>query len=159
MAETRWAPLGLSQQPGSSETLRFGGRRSWRRSSPPCTSLVPLSTMHQDYRWEGSLSAPPGPHPGESGLRGWPAGGGGPVPPGAEPHDEQSRIGIFRFLQPHDYRLEQPQTFWREYAQQVPGVSRDRTGDASFRKCALFTTPVSEYLDLPWPYNPESLAK
>ncbi|KAG8131379.1 hypothetical protein E2320_017953 [Naja naja] len=51
--------------------------------------------------------------------------------------------------QPHDYRLEQPQTFWREHAQQVPGTSSIRTGDTPFRKCATFTTPVSECLDQP----------
>ncbi|XP_039224968.1 sperm-associated antigen 8-like [Crotalus tigris] len=61
--------------------------------------------------------------------------------------------------QPHDYRLEQPQTFWLEHAQQVPGISSIRTGDTPFRKCATFTTPMSEYLDQPLPYSPENYPK
>uniref|UniRef100_A0ABM5FUX9 Sperm-associated antigen 8 n=1 Tax=Pogona vitticeps TaxID=103695 RepID=A0ABM5FUX9_9SAUR len=55
---------------------------------------------------------------------------------------------------PHDYRLEQPRTFWTEHARQVPGVSAIRTSDMPFRKCATFTTPVTEYLDQPMPYDP-----
>nr|XP_060616768.1 sperm-associated antigen 8 [Anolis sagrei ordinatus] len=55
---------------------------------------------------------------------------------------------------PHDYRLEQPQTFWVEHAKQVPGVSCIRTVDSPFRKCAAFTTPVREYLEQP--YNQET---
>lgn len=97
---------------------------------PPCVSMVPLSTMHQDYRWEGSMSAPPAPTQVRAGL-----GGGLLAEPawsvwvqqcclqGSHPGlrvPEQSCIGTFCFLQPHDYRLEQPQTFWREYAQQLP---------------------------------------
>ncbi|XP_062825489.1 sperm-associated antigen 8, partial [Anolis carolinensis] len=55
---------------------------------------------------------------------------------------------------PHDYRLEQPQTFWLEHAQQVPGVSCIRMADSPFRKCAAFTTPAPEYLEQP--YNQET---
>ncbi|XP_032094677.1 sperm-associated antigen 8 [Thamnophis elegans] len=58
--------------------------------------------------------------------------------------------------QPHDYRLEQPQTFWLEHARQVPGTSSIRTGDTPFRKCATFTTPLPECLDQPSLYSPEN---
>ncbi|XP_061468585.1 sperm-associated antigen 8 isoform X1 [Rhineura floridana] len=60
---------------------------------------------------------------------------------------------------PHDYRLEQPQTFWLEHAQQVPGVSNIRTGDTPFKKCGTFTTPIMEYLDQPLPHGPENYPK
>ncbi|XP_077202789.1 sperm-associated antigen 8 [Paroedura picta] len=46
--------------------------------------------------------------------------------------------------QPHNYRTEQPQTFWLEHAQQVPGVSSIQTGDTPFRKNASFSTPAGE---------------
>ncbi|XP_062984884.1 sperm-associated antigen 8 [Elgaria multicarinata webbii] len=59
----------------------------------------------------------------------------------------------------HDYRLEQPQTFWLEHARQVPGVSNIRTGDTPFKKNATFTSPVTEYLDQPLPYGPENYPK
>ncbi|XP_053155992.1 sperm-associated antigen 8 [Hemicordylus capensis] len=60
---------------------------------------------------------------------------------------------------PHDYRLEQPQSFWLEHARRVPGVSSIRTGDTPFKKCATFTTPITEYLDQPLPYGPENYPK
>ncbi|XP_042307539.1 sperm-associated antigen 8 [Sceloporus undulatus] len=50
---------------------------------------------------------------------------------------------------PHNYRLEQPQTFWRENAQRVTGVSCIRTEDTPFKKCAAFTTPAADYLEQP----------
>ncbi|XP_070599819.1 sperm-associated antigen 8 [Erythrolamprus reginae] len=85
--------------------------------------------------------------------------GGGPYPP-PEPMESLSithrdykqggpPAGPLPPTQPHDYRLEQPQTFWLEHVQQVPGTSSIRTGDALFRKCTGFTTPVSERLDQP----------
>ncbi|XP_005314615.3 sperm-associated antigen 8 isoform X2 [Chrysemys picta bellii] len=60
---------------------------------------------------------------------------------------------------PHDYRLEQPHTFWLESARQLPGVSNIRTSDTPFRRNATFTTPISEYLDQPLPYAPENYPK
>uniref|UniRef100_A0ACB8ENZ8 Uncharacterized protein n=1 Tax=Sphaerodactylus townsendi TaxID=933632 RepID=A0ACB8ENZ8_9SAUR len=56
----------------------------------------------------------------------------------------------------HDYRTEQPQTFWLEHARRVPGVSQIRTGDTPFRKNASFTTPAAESLDDPVPCSPEN---
>ncbi|KAL8204148.1 UNVERIFIED_CONTAM: hypothetical protein K2H54_068356 [Gekko kuhli] len=61
--------------------------------------------------------------------------------------------------EPHDYRMEQPQSFWREHARQVPGVSSIQTGDTPFRKNASFSTPVAESLDPPMPYGPENYPK
>ncbi|CAM4553722.1 unnamed protein product [Lepidochelys olivacea] len=60
---------------------------------------------------------------------------------------------------PHDYRLEQPHTFWLESVRQLPGVSNIRTSDTPFRRNATFTTPISEYLDQPMPYAPENYPK
>ncbi|XP_054842334.1 sperm-associated antigen 8 isoform X2 [Eublepharis macularius] len=60
---------------------------------------------------------------------------------------------------PHDYRTEQPRSFWLAHAQQVPGVSSIRTDDTPFKKCATFTTPVTECLDQPMPYGPENYPK
>ncbi|XP_015266884.1 PREDICTED: sperm-associated antigen 8 [Gekko japonicus] len=60
---------------------------------------------------------------------------------------------------PHNYRMEQPQSFWREHARQVPGVSNIQTGDTPFKKNASFSTPVTESLDPPMPYGPENYPK
>ncbi|KAJ7335099.1 hypothetical protein JRQ81_013040 [Phrynocephalus forsythii] len=60
---------------------------------------------------------------------------------------------------PHDYRLEQAQSFWMEHARQVTGVSSIQTSDTPFKKCAAFTTPVTEFLDQPVPHDPESYPK
>ncbi|XP_067399643.1 sperm-associated antigen 8 [Emydura macquarii macquarii] len=60
---------------------------------------------------------------------------------------------------PHDYRLEQPHTFWLESAPQLPGITNVRTSDTPFRRNATFTAPISEYLDQPLPYAPENYPK
>ncbi|XP_016043520.2 sperm-associated antigen 8 [Erinaceus europaeus] len=56
---------------------------------------------------------------------------------------------------PHDYRQEQPETFWRQKAPQLPGVSYIRTLDTPFRKNCSFSTPVPLSLGQPLPYEPE----
>uniref|UniRef100_A0A8C3VY29 Sperm associated antigen 8 n=1 Tax=Catagonus wagneri TaxID=51154 RepID=A0A8C3VY29_9CETA len=56
---------------------------------------------------------------------------------------------------PHDYRTEQPETFWIQRAPQLPGVSNIRTLDTPFRKNCSFSTPVPLSLGQPLPYEPE----
>ncbi|XP_033020086.1 sperm-associated antigen 8 [Lacerta agilis] len=87
----------------------------------------------------------------------------GPMDTISTTHDHYRKEGFVSVVpaptKPHDYRLEQPQTFWLEHCRQVPGVSNIRTGDTPFRKCATFTTPTTEYLDQPLPYGPENYPK
>ncbi|XP_044242753.2 sperm-associated antigen 8 [Ursus arctos] len=56
---------------------------------------------------------------------------------------------------PHDYRQEQPETFWIQRAPQLPGVSNIKTLDTPFRKNCSFSTPVPLSLGQPLPYEPE----
>ncbi|XP_052526257.1 sperm-associated antigen 8 [Tympanuchus pallidicinctus] len=55
--------------------------------------------------------------------------------------------------QPHNYHMEQPRSFWLERVHSVPGVTCIRTGDSPFRRNATFSTPISEYLEQPLPYE------
>ncbi|CAH6790316.1 Spag8 [Phodopus roborovskii] len=57
---------------------------------------------------------------------------------------------------PHDYRQEQPETFWIQRAPQLPGVSDIRTLDTPFRKNCSFSTPVPLSLGQPLPYELET---
>ncbi|XP_026540743.1 LOW QUALITY PROTEIN: sperm-associated antigen 8 [Notechis scutatus] len=116
-----------------------------RDASPPSEPMESLSITHRDYRQEGfhPEPLPPTQVRGSAGQSSSQAPH--PFPPGHAPVAPLTSSP----LQPHDYRLEQPQTFWLEHAQQVPGTSSIRTGDTPFRKCAMFTTPVSECLDQP----------
>ncbi|XP_038203487.1 sperm-associated antigen 8 isoform X2 [Arvicola amphibius] len=57
---------------------------------------------------------------------------------------------------PHDYRQEQPETFWKQRAPQIPGVSNIRTLDTPFRKNCSFSTPVPLSLGHPLPYELEN---
>ncbi|NXL33059.1 SPAG8 protein, partial [Glaucidium brasilianum] len=58
--------------------------------------------------------------------------------------------------QPHNYRTEQPCSFWLEQAHQLPGVTSIRSGDSPFRRNAAFSTPITEYLEQPLPCVPLS---
>ncbi|XP_045879392.1 sperm-associated antigen 8 [Meles meles] len=57
---------------------------------------------------------------------------------------------------PHDYRQEQPETFWIQRAPQLPGVSNIKTLDTPFRKNCSFSTPVPLSLGQSLPYEPEN---
>nr|XP_011746492.1 sperm-associated antigen 8 isoform X1 [Macaca nemestrina] len=57
---------------------------------------------------------------------------------------------------PHDYRQEQPETFWIQRAPQLPGVSNIRTLDTPFRKNCSFSIPVPLSLGQLLPYEPEN---
>ncbi|XP_069432309.1 sperm-associated antigen 8 isoform X2 [Ovis canadensis] len=59
----------------------------------------------------------------------------------------------------HDYRTEQPETFWLERAPQLPGVSHIRTLDTPFRKNCSFSTPAPLSLGEPLPFEPESYSQ
>uniref|UniRef100_A0A8C7ZYA2 Uncharacterized protein n=1 Tax=Oryzias sinensis TaxID=183150 RepID=A0A8C7ZYA2_9TELE len=54
-------------------------------------------------------------------------------------------------LQNHDYKTEQAITFWSENYQQVQGVTPVQNQKAPFRRSALFSTPLSERLNLTFP--------
>eukprot|EP00076_Gallus_gallus_P035068 XP_025000606.1 sperm-associated antigen 8 isoform X3 [Gallus gallus] len=112
--------------------------------SPPSPMEI-LSTTHRDYQ----------------------AGGFQPTPPTT--------------TQPHNYHMEQPRSFWLERAHSLPvstrilphhpavptahrdlpisplqGVTCIRTGDSPFRRNAAFSTPITEYLEQPLPYEAAS---
>ncbi|XP_072215318.1 sperm-associated antigen 8 [Excalfactoria chinensis] len=57
-------------------------------------------------------------------------------------------------FQPHNYHMEQPYSFWLEHVHNLPGVTCIRTGDSPFRRNAAFSTPITEYLEQPLPYEP-----
>lgn len=137
---------------------------------PPPGSMETLSTTHHDYRAGGFQPTPPLTtqvlpatlHPKE---------GVSTRPPSSQ--------GISPFLlQPHNYHMEQPRSFWLERVHSVPvsthtlphhlavptahkglcisplqGVTCIRTGDSPFRRNATFSTPITEYLEQPLPYE------
>ncbi|POI18719.1 hypothetical protein CIB84_017536 [Bambusicola thoracicus] len=55
--------------------------------------------------------------------------------------------------QPHNYHMEQPRSFWLERAHSMPGVTCICTGDSPFRRNTAFSTPITEYLEQPLPYE------
>ncbi|XP_074186797.1 sperm-associated antigen 8 isoform X4 [Rhinolophus sinicus] len=74
-------------------------------------------------------------------------------------HDYQKELvqaGPPAPTKPHDYRKEQPETFWIQRAPQLPGVSNIKTLDTPFRKNCSFSTPVPLSLGQPLPYDPEN---
>ncbi|NXR01623.1 SPAG8 protein, partial [Sagittarius serpentarius] len=58
--------------------------------------------------------------------------------------------------QPHNYRTEQPCSFWLEQARSLPGVTRICSTDSPFRRNAAFSTPITKYLEQPLPCVPLS---
>ncbi|XP_031465722.1 sperm-associated antigen 8 isoform X1 [Phasianus colchicus] len=98
--------------------------------------------LYQKYRQElmKEINPPPGPMETLSTThRDYQAGGFQPTPP--------------LTTQPHNYHMEQPRSFWLEQAHSVPGVTCIRTGDSPFRRNAAFSTPITEYLEQPLPYE------
>ncbi|XP_014652936.1 PREDICTED: sperm-associated antigen 8 [Ceratotherium simum simum] len=69
---------------------------------------------------------------------------------------ELIQVGPPAPTKPHDYRQEQPETFWIQRAPQLPGVSNIKTLDMPFRKNCSFSTPVPLSLGQPLPYEPEN---
>ncbi|XP_054376932.2 sperm-associated antigen 8 isoform X1 [Pongo abelii] len=65
---------------------------------------------------------------------------------------ELAQAGTPAPTKPHDYRQEQPETFWIQRAPQLPGVSNIRTLDTPFRKNCSFSTPVPLSLGQHLPY-------
>ncbi|NWU70855.1 SPAG8 protein, partial [Pterocles burchelli] len=55
------------------------------------------------------------------------------------------------YLQPHNYCTEQPCSFWLEHAHSLPGVTSICTRASHFRRNTAFSTPITEYLELPLP--------
>ncbi|XP_060576902.1 sperm-associated antigen 8-like [Ruditapes philippinarum] len=59
----------------------------------------------------------------------------------------------------HNYRTEQPVTFWSEHKGKVTGVSSVKTGDTPFRRNDAFSQPIDEYFDDTQPYDQENYPK
>lgn len=59
----------------------------------------------------------------------------------------------------HDYKKDQPVTFWSEHKNVIHGVSSVKTGDTPFRKNDAFSKPIGEYWDEPAPYELENYPK
>jgi hypothetical protein len=59
----------------------------------------------------------------------------------------------------HDFRKEQPCTFWQQHRQQIHGVSQVKTGDTPFRRNAAFSTPVELSMNSTQPYDGENWPK
>lgn len=60
---------------------------------------------------------------------------------------------------PHDYKKEQPVTFWTEHANKVHGVSQKVTKDSPFRKNDAFSQPIDEYWNAETPYEIQNYPK
>lgn len=59
----------------------------------------------------------------------------------------------------HNYRTEQPVTFWSEHKEKIHGVSSAKTRDTPFRKNDAFSQPIEEYFDDTKPYDQENYPK
>ncbi|XP_067667154.1 sperm-associated antigen 8-like [Haliotis asinina] len=59
----------------------------------------------------------------------------------------------------HDYRTDQPVSFWSEHRDRATGVTQVKTRDTVFRKNDGFSKPISEYWDEPQPYELENYPK
>lgn len=145
--------------------------------SPPSPMEI-LSTTHQDYQAGGFQPTPPTTTQVLPATL-HPTGGGRE---GEFPCHPPNSHGISPFLlQPHNYHMEQPRSFWLERAHSLPvstrilphhpavptahrdlpisplqGVTCIRTGDSPFRRNAAFSTPITEYLEQPLPYEAAS---
>ncbi|KAL8617784.1 hypothetical protein ACOMHN_062538 [Nucella lapillus] len=89
--------------------------------------------------------------------------------PGPEPTDFRSIKTVdydFDFLpqksahtKTHNYRREQPVTFWTEHKDKVHGVTAIKTGDTVFRRNDSFSKPIFEWWEEPQPYELENYPK
>ncbi|KAK3096671.1 hypothetical protein FSP39_002263 [Pinctada imbricata] len=59
----------------------------------------------------------------------------------------------------HDYRKDQPVTFWSEHKNVIHGVSEAKTRDTPFRKNDAFSKPIGEYWGEPQSYELENYPK
>jgi len=91
-------------------------------------------------------------------------------PDGPEPLDYKSvtakdyNIDDFQHVPPkptknHNYRSEQPVTFWSEHKDKITGVSNNKTRDTPFRKNDAFSQPIEEYFNDTQPYDLENYPK
>ncbi|XP_045156606.2 sperm-associated antigen 8-like [Mercenaria mercenaria] len=91
-------------------------------------------------------------------------------PPQPEPLDYKSvtandfNIEGFQHVPPkptknHNYRTEQPVSFWSEHKDRVTGVSSIKTRDTCFRKNDAFSQPIDECFDDTQPYDQENYPK
>ncbi|XP_007895383.2 sperm associated antigen 8 [Callorhinchus milii] len=47
----------------------------------------------------------------------------------------------------HNYKTEQPITFWSDHAKKIQGVTEIKIDNSPFKKHSLFTTPIEELMD------------
>ncbi|KAL5004232.1 hypothetical protein ScPMuIL_017688 [Solemya velum] len=59
----------------------------------------------------------------------------------------------------HNYKNEQPVTFWSEHKDKIHSVSQVKTGDTPFRKNDAFSQPIDEYWNEPKPHDFEKYPK
>ncbi|NXI40552.1 SPAG8 protein, partial [Galbula dea] len=59
-------------------------------------------------------------------------------------------------MQPHNYFMEQPCSFWLEQACNLPDVTRIRSGNSPFRRNTAFSNPITDDLKQPLPCAPLS---
>ncbi|KAL4228274.1 Sperm-associated antigen 8 [Mactra antiquata] len=91
-------------------------------------------------------------------------------PPEQEPLDYKSvtakdfNIEGFEHVPPqptknHNYRTEQPVSFWSEHKDRITGVTSVKSGDTPFRRNDAFSQPIDEYFDDTQPYDQENYPK
>ncbi|KAH3843966.1 sperm-associated antigen 8-like [Dreissena polymorpha] len=59
----------------------------------------------------------------------------------------------------HNYRTEQPVSFWSEHKDRITGVTSVKTRDTPFRRNDAFSQPIDEYFDDTKPYDQENYPK
>ncbi|KAL8622777.1 hypothetical protein ACOMHN_026898 [Nucella lapillus] len=59
----------------------------------------------------------------------------------------------------HNYRKEQPVTFWTEHKDKIHGRTQVKTRDTAFRRNDAFSKPIGEYWEEPKPYQLEDYPK
>lgn len=59
----------------------------------------------------------------------------------------------------HNYRKEQPVTFWSEHKDKIHGRTQVKTRDTAFRRNDAFSKPIGEYWEEPKPYELEDYPK
>lgn len=91
-------------------------------------------------------------------------------PPPPEPIDYRSvtakdfNIEGFKHVPPkptknHNFKTEQPVTFWSEHKDKVTGVTSVKTRDTPFRRNDAFSQPIEEYFDDTKPFDQENYPK
>ncbi|KAK7116709.1 sperm-associated antigen 8-like [Littorina saxatilis] len=96
-------------------------------------------------------------------------GSGVGMDPGPKPTDFRSIKMVdydFKFepqkiapTRDHNYRKEQPVTFWSEHKEKIHGTTQVKTRDSAFRRNDAFSKPIGEYWNETEPYQLENYPK